>query len=124
MVIVEVVIVLEVSGVVGILIVFFLMIRRPPRSTQSRSSAASDVYKRQVQGASDRRGGSAALSARIAGFPGRGSIPPSRLDLSLIHISEPTRLLSISYAVFCLKKKKKRTPKSNEHNRQTYIHKQ
>eukprot|EP00658_Telonema_sp_P-2_P030040 TRINITY_DN2275_c0_g1_i5.p1 TRINITY_DN2275_c0_g1~~TRINITY_DN2275_c0_g1_i5.p1 ORF type:complete len:558 (+),score=124.34 TRINITY_DN2275_c0_g1_i5:114-1787(+) len=28
--------------------------------------------------------------------------------LSLIHISEPTRLLSISYAVFCLKKKKKR----------------
>ena len=30
------------------------------------------------------------------------------LDLSLIHISEPTRLLSISYAVFCLKKKKKK----------------
>src|SRR5678816_4925523 len=27
------------------------------------------------------------------------------LFLSLIHISEPTRLLSISYAVFCLKKK-------------------
>ena len=27
---------------------FFLMIRRPPRSTQRRSSAASDVYKRQV----------------------------------------------------------------------------
>src|SRR5680860_1925483 len=26
------------------------MIRRPPRSTQSRSSAASDVYKRQLQG--------------------------------------------------------------------------
>ena len=26
---------------------FVLMIRRPPRSTQSRSSAASDVYKRQ-----------------------------------------------------------------------------
>ena len=25
------------------------MIRRPPRSTQSRSSAASDVYKRQVK---------------------------------------------------------------------------
>eukprot|EP00658_Telonema_sp_P-2_P031292 TRINITY_DN23456_c0_g1_i1.p1 TRINITY_DN23456_c0_g1~~TRINITY_DN23456_c0_g1_i1.p1 ORF type:complete len:109 (-),score=22.45 TRINITY_DN23456_c0_g1_i1:81-407(-) len=31
------------------------------------------------------------------------------LRLSLIHISEPTRLLSISYAVFCLKKKKKNT---------------
>src|SRR5678816_4776183 len=34
--------------------------------------------------------------------------PPDRTvrGLSLIHISEPTRLLSISYAVFCLKKKK------------------
>ena len=28
---------------------FFLMIRRPPRSTLDRSSAASDVYKRQVK---------------------------------------------------------------------------
>ena len=31
------------------MVFFFLMIRRPPRSTQSRSSAASDVYKRQVK---------------------------------------------------------------------------
>src|SRR5660397_285061 len=30
------------------------------------------------------------------------------LSLSLIHISEPTRLRRISYAVFCLKKKKKK----------------
>src|SRR5450756_2942828 len=29
------------------------------------------------------------------------------ITLSLIHISEPTRLGMISYAVFCLKKKKK-----------------
>src|SRR5665647_1928240 len=29
-------------------------------------------------------------------------------DLSLIHISEPTRRTPISYAVFCLKKKKKK----------------
>eukprot|EP00658_Telonema_sp_P-2_P042824 TRINITY_DN30801_c0_g1_i1.p1 TRINITY_DN30801_c0_g1~~TRINITY_DN30801_c0_g1_i1.p1 ORF type:complete len:248 (+),score=81.54 TRINITY_DN30801_c0_g1_i1:145-888(+) len=38
--------------------------------------------------------------------------PPNTLplyELSLIHISEPTRLLSISYAVFCLKKKKQTT---------------
>ena len=41
------------------------------------------------------------LLARLFGtlFVERGRI------LSLIHISEPTRLLSISYAVFCLKKK-------------------
>src|SRR5665647_3758992 len=34
------------------------------------------------------------------------------LDLSLIHISEPTRRTPISYAVFCLKKKKKQIPKN------------
>eukprot|EP00658_Telonema_sp_P-2_P076400 TRINITY_DN6676_c0_g1_i10.p1 TRINITY_DN6676_c0_g1~~TRINITY_DN6676_c0_g1_i10.p1 ORF type:complete len:200 (+),score=27.14 TRINITY_DN6676_c0_g1_i10:173-772(+) len=37
--------------------------------------------------------------------------------LSLIHISEPTRLLSISYAVFCLKKKKKEKKKINNQNK-------
>ena len=30
------------------------------------------------------------------------------MELSLIHISEPTRQAEISYAVFCLKKKKKK----------------
>ena len=35
------------------------------------------------------------------------------LRLSLIHISEPTRQAEISYAVFCLKKKKKKNNKSN-----------
>eukprot|EP00825_Cyclidium_porcatum_P007462 TRINITY_DN13744_c0_g1_i1.p2 TRINITY_DN13744_c0_g1~~TRINITY_DN13744_c0_g1_i1.p2 ORF type:complete len:113 (-),score=36.50 TRINITY_DN13744_c0_g1_i1:330-668(-) len=32
------------------IIFFFLMIRRPPRSTHCISSAASDVYKRQIKG--------------------------------------------------------------------------
>src|SRR5680860_1081330 len=36
-------------------------------------------------------------------------------DLSLIHISEPTRRTPISYAVFCLKKKKKQKNK-NKYN--------
>src|SRR5678815_107701 len=40
-----------------------------------------------------------------------GTLALTGLELSLIHISEPTRLLSISYAVFCLKKKnKQKTP--------------
>ena len=34
-------------------------------------------------------------------------VPGATFGLSLIHISEPTRLGMISYAVFCLKKKKK-----------------
>src|SRR5678816_2611127 len=71
---------------------FFLMIRRPPRSTLDRSSAASDVYKRQ--------GARIATTNTCSWVKSRGKCP-----LSLIHISEPTRLLSISYAVFCLKKK-------------------
>ena len=32
-----------------VLVFVFLMTRPPPRSTQRRSSAASDVYKRQLQ---------------------------------------------------------------------------
>src|SRR5665254_18212 len=73
------------------------MIRRPPTSTRVRSSAASDVYKRQPR--------SAGCSWRRSS-PCRSRLPST---LSLIHISEPTRLLSISYAVFCLKKKNRGT---------------
>ena len=43
------------------------------------------------------------VGARHAPYPGSSYMNQM---LSLIHISEPTRLLSISYAVFCLKKKK------------------
>ena len=41
-----------------------------------------------------------------------GSVMTEPQDLSLIHIFEPTRLLSISYAVFCVKKKNTHTPTS------------
>src|SRR5678815_2405244 len=47
-----------------------------------------------------------ALRATIAKFNKAGEEAQKRgigFALSLIHISEPTRLLSISYAVFCLK---------------------
>src|SRR5450756_1920466 len=132
------------------------MIRRPPRSTQSRSSAASDVYKRQVLDHAfrreDRVGPSglrlgfleavtialAVLELQRVGGPDLGeegvsaSVPEQKFQaldcgeaemetafrahaevafdllqierfaapvLSLIHISEPTRLGMISYAV-------------------------
>ena len=88
---------------------FFLMIRRPPRSTQSRSSAASDVYKRQDHTWPGVLRDSRLEAARAVAAAGRGGRPRRRLwCLSLIHISEPTRLLSISYAVFCLKKKRQK----------------
>src|SRR5674536_375227 len=59
------------------------------------------------------------LTATVA--VGCGQAAPTRhasvttQELSLIHISEPTRLLSISYAVFCLKKKKTTTQTNNKH---------
>ena len=67
------------------------MRRRPPRSTQSRSSAASDVYKRQqrhqlIDVALTERpeaGDEVAFGEELAAAPGQ--------VLSLIHISEPTR---------------------------------
>ena len=44
----DVVLDLERQKSMEVSVFFFLMVRRPPRSTQSRSSAASDVYKRQA----------------------------------------------------------------------------
>src|SRR5450756_2084700 len=40
------------------------------------------------------------------GLPALFAVGAVVVELSLIHISEPTRLGMISYAVFCLKKKK------------------
>src|SRR5450756_1638183 len=44
----------------------------------------------------------------LRGIAEDGSVLDEPEALSLIHISEPTRLGMISYAVFCLKKKKKK----------------
>src|SRR5678810_138056 len=80
--------------IVGCLLIFFLMIRRPPRSTLDRSSAASDVYKRQVQ----RYWHDANVQVQDfqnEGIVASGSWPFQAntllMNLSLIHISEPTR---------------------------------
>ena len=58
------------------------------------------------------------FSPATQGNPRPIGMPPFALVLSdqdmaclLLHISEPTRLLSISYAVFCLKKKRKKKKK-------------
>src|SRR5450756_302726 len=60
----------------------------------------------------DPRSGAAAherLHGDPAPRPGHEDVRRRKdLDVSLIHISEPTRLGMISYAVFCLKKKNKK----------------
>ena len=67
------------------------MIRLPPRSTLDRSSAASDVYKRQalfdVQYPAP---GDPALAAETKKIISSTNVGLDH-DLSLIHISEPTR---------------------------------
>ena len=72
------------------------MIRRPPRSTLDRSSAASDVYKRQVMTTGDMDTVDPALNYETAGGQTVSMVYETLIwyngkDLSLIHISEPTR---------------------------------
>src|SRR3546814_20743052 len=91
-----------------VLVVFFLMIRRPPRSTRTdtlfpyttlfRSASLLRLY--------------AALAATLATSPPMAATPScyrealTCLDRSEEHTSELQSLMRISYAVFCLKKKK------------------
>src|SRR3546814_5268702 len=114
---------------------FFLMIRRPPSSTRTDTLFPSTTLFRSVRGKS---GGDLSRSLRRAGrhllealpvpsekvqigmeslrqrdLPaahpcerGRGQIAVERSEE---HTSELQSLMRISYAVFCLKKKKKRT---------------
>ena len=72
--------------------VFFLMIRRPPRSTLDRSSAASDVYKRQDVTLYELQGyGHGMFEPSVAPLLRWMQSKGSHQGLSLIHISEPTR---------------------------------
>ena len=68
------------------------MIRRPPRSTQGVSSAASDVYKRQVTLNVD----ICKVLEQTLATTNEEQQATTRMvivlmNLSLIHISEPTR---------------------------------
>src|SRR3546814_7419465 len=100
---------------------FFLMIRRPPRSTRTDTLFPYTTLVRSVR--------------RVDGIPGQGGA--LRMDhargleaafeqRSEEHTSELQSLMRISYAVFCLKKKKytKMTQihyKANTHIRHIYI---
>ena len=68
------------------------MIRRPPRSTLDRSSAASDVYKRQPDPMRDLYTFALLLlSLSSQAFTVSIVKEDDPCGLSLIHISEPTR---------------------------------
>src|SRR3546814_5669451 len=87
---------------------FFLMIRRPPRSTRTDTLFPYTTLFRSLQPALHH------LSAHIRRSRARG-----RHELGAVHThrrseehtSELQSLMRISYAVFCLKKKKTQTKK-------------
>ena len=90
--------------------VFFLMIRRPPRTTQSRSSAASDVYKRQVVG---RRIGSASGTRGVSCSPPRTEPTPADRrgagPVSYTHLRAHETVLDLVCRLLLEKKKKTKT---------------
>src|SRR3546814_2407417 len=98
-------------------IVFFLMIRRPPRSTRTDTlfpyptlfrSARIAQYRSQAglnQSELARAMKPAVTPQTVQAWEKGGGIRPSKRSEE--HTSELQSLMRISYAVFCLKKKKK-----------------
>src|SRR3546814_13533257 len=87
---------------------FFLMIRRPPRSTRTDTLFP---YTTLFRSACDRRHPSQYGAAGGAGRISPGFVLPAEylagaFARSEEHTSELQSLMRISYAVFCLKKKK------------------
>src|SRR3546814_9266789 len=118
-----------------VVLFFFLMIRRPPRSTRTDTLFPYTTLFRSRPERRTRR----ARGAGSASCAARNSETGSRSEE---HTSELQSLMRISYAVFCLKNKKKNTTphkqtqhiiqpiyKTNtkftvktEYNKQNYIH--
>src|SRR3546814_3378680 len=91
------------------MILFFLMIRRPPRSTRTDTLFPYTTLFRSTQSRS--ASFIASLRVRVPLFTGTTSAPRSFMRntfgfRSEEHTSELQSLMRISYAVFCLKKKK------------------
>src|SRR5213078_5209801 len=93
---------------------FFLMIRRPPRSTLELTLFPYTTLFRSPKGPST----GSFPRRRDSCSPCSSNTPRSRAPArSEEHTSELQSRAQISYAVFCLKKKKKNTNKNVEHTR-------
>src|SRR3546814_7989806 len=92
---------------------FFLMIRRPPRSTRTDTLFPYTTLFRSQQDEDD------AGQQQDEGV-GRALLPVERSEE---HTSELQSLMRISYAVFCLKKKKNKKDKKTMTTNQTSANK-
>src|SRR3546814_9648293 len=90
------------SCLVFFVLFFFLMIRRPPRSTRTDTLFPYTTLFRSISG------GACWQASRCLSFAAES---PGAKPRSEEHTSELQSLMRISYAVFCLKKKKLRYTK-------------
>src|SRR3546814_1984351 len=110
--------------------VFFLMIRRPPRSTRTDTlfpyttlfrSHHPQAWRPGLGGGRDRQGRHLPFHALTEGrlMPGKIIllVEDNPDDRSEEHTSELQSLMRISYAVFCLKKKKIPTTYNKKHHK-------
>src|SRR3546814_1067413 len=108
---------------VFLLCFFFLMIRRPPRSTRTDTLFPYTTLFRSADGDAfhwTSKLGSVALSLRPS-MAGAHQMRNAGLAIAMLrrseeHTSELQSLMRISYAVFCLKKKKKKKYRNITHN--------
>src|SRR3546814_9379177 len=111
-----------------ICLVFFLMRRRPPRSTRTDTLFPyTTLFRSDISGRLPGRGGAGAgapAARRVLrrgdrccrGAPGGQREHRHRDRRSEEHTSELQSLMRISYAVFCLKKKKKHKEHAASHS--------
>src|SRR3546814_4900955 len=112
---------------ISMLLFFLLMIRRPPRSTRTDTLFPYTTLFRSARIASLPNGPSSPSSASLAeplmigvSSPGKSYLDSSRSEE---HTSELQSLMRISYAVFCLKKKKNKHIKHDtQHIKHLHIH--
>src|SRR3546814_7015844 len=99
-------------------IFFFLMIRRPPRSTRTDTLFPYTTLFRSTRTAPYERGMNSGTSSSFMSSPerftGASETTSATRPRSEEHTSELQSLMRKSYAVFCLKKKKKTTTKSSK----------
>src|SRR3546814_7368294 len=87
------------------------MIRRPPRSTRTDTLFP---YTTLFRSAADRRVAARPVAAGAAAAGAPSNSMPNRSEE---HTSELQSLMRISYAVFCLKKKKNKQKKNKRHKK-------